>query len=254
VLHRLIFAFSLMFLAATASYAETLVTVPKDTKISIAMQSNISGVTSATGDAFSAVICEDLAIDQKLVLPAGTIVYGKVVIGQRRHMDSVSYLRLMLVSLHTAAGVDMKLRANFVARGGVVTFKRGDERVQFGSGTVFIPSIPVAAPPGTIVQDAKAISEFEPAMIACSTLLLTKKNKDIDIRIGDVTRIVLLEDLQVNVKEPGNSSLYVECGFEENADIVGAVNILREGLSRLACLANETARQQQEPTEALLVL
>jgi putative transposase len=45
----------------------------------------------------------------------------------------------------------------------------------------------------------------------------------------------------------------VECGFEENADVVGAMNILRDGLSRFACLANETARRQQEPTEALLV-
>ena len=45
----------------------------------------------------------------------------------------------------------------------------------------------------------------------------------------------------------------VECGFDENADVVGAVNVLREGLSRLACQANETARRQQEPAEALLV-
>ena len=46
----------------------------------------------------------------------------------------------------------------------------------------------------------------------------------------------------------------VECGFEENADVVGALNILRAGLARLACQANEIARRQQEPTEALLVL
>jgi transposase len=46
----------------------------------------------------------------------------------------------------------------------------------------------------------------------------------------------------------------VECGFNENADVIGAINIRREGLSRLACQANETARRQQEPTEALLVL
>ena len=46
----------------------------------------------------------------------------------------------------------------------------------------------------------------------------------------------------------------VECGFEENADVVGAVNILRAGLARLACQANETTRRQQEPTEALLAL
>lgn len=44
----------------------------------------------------------------------------------------------------------------------------------------------------------------------------------------------------------------VECGFEENADIVGAINVLRAGLARLACQANETTRRQQEPTEALL--
>jgi putative transposase len=46
----------------------------------------------------------------------------------------------------------------------------------------------------------------------------------------------------------------VECGFEENADVVGAVNILRAGLARLACQANEIARRQQEPTEALQAL
>lgn len=46
----------------------------------------------------------------------------------------------------------------------------------------------------------------------------------------------------------------VECGFEENADVVGAINILRAGLARLACQANEIARRQQEPTEALLAL
>jgi putative transposase len=42
----------------------------------------------------------------------------------------------------------------------------------------------------------------------------------------------------------------VVCGFAEDADVVAAINILRAGLARLACLANEIARRQQEPTEA----
>ena len=46
--------------------------------------------------------------------------------------------------------------------------------------------------------------------------------------------------------------LCVECGFAENADLVGAINILRAGLARLACQANEAIRRQQEPSEALL--
>jgi len=42
----------------------------------------------------------------------------------------------------------------------------------------------------------------------------------------------------------------VECGFAENADLVGAINVLRAGHARLACEVNgNVGRQQQEPTE-----
>jgi putative transposase len=40
------------------------------------------------------------------------------------------------------------------------------------------------------------------------------------------------------------------CGFPENADLAGAINIQREGYARLACQVNcEVSGQQQEPTE-----
>ncbi len=42
----------------------------------------------------------------------------------------------------------------------------------------------------------------------------------------------------------------VDCGYSENADLVGAINILRAGHARLACEVNdEVSRQQQEPSE-----
>ena len=42
----------------------------------------------------------------------------------------------------------------------------------------------------------------------------------------------------------------IECGFEENADLVGAINVLRAGHARLACEVNgKVSRQQQEPSE-----
>ena len=40
------------------------------------------------------------------------------------------------------------------------------------------------------------------------------------------------------------------CGFEENADHVGAINILRAGHARCACEVSDAGRQQQEPAEA----
>ncbi|WP_143164473.1 zinc ribbon domain-containing protein, partial [Lampropedia hyalina] len=52
----------------------------------------------------------------------------------------------------------------------------------------------------------------------------------------------------------------VECGYEENADVVGAINVLRAGHARLACgedvspakpaKARCAASVKQEPTEA----
>ena len=46
--------------------------------------------------------------------------------------------------------------------------------------------------------------------------------------------------------------LCVECGFEENADLVGAINVLRAGHARLACAdtSPEVGASGQEPTEA----
>ena len=43
----------------------------------------------------------------------------------------------------------------------------------------------------------------------------------------------------------------IACGFQENADWVGAINILRAGHARCACEVSDTDRQQQEPTEAI---
>jgi len=43
----------------------------------------------------------------------------------------------------------------------------------------------------------------------------------------------------------------IVCGFEENADRVGAINILRAGHARCACQVSGADRQQQEPAEAI---
>jgi putative transposase len=39
-----------------------------------------------------------------------------------------------------------------------------------------------------------------------------------------------------------------ECGFEGNADLVGAINILRAGHARLACQANDAVRSSATGT------
>lgn len=46
----------------------------------------------------------------------------------------------------------------------------------------------------------------------------------------------------------------VNCGFEDHADVVGAINILRAGHARFACEVNGISRQQQEPAEVTQVM
>ncbi|MDN0075484.1 transposase [Crenobacter sp. SG2303] len=48
----------------------------------------------------------------------------------------------------------------------------------------------------------------------------------------------------------------VECGYENNADLVGAINVLRAGLARLACgeTSPDVGVSAQEPTEATIQL
>ena len=46
----------------------------------------------------------------------------------------------------------------------------------------------------------------------------------------------------------------VECGYSENADVVGAMNVLRAGHAQLACEVNRISGQQQEPTEVSRIL
>jgi putative transposase len=43
----------------------------------------------------------------------------------------------------------------------------------------------------------------------------------------------------------------IACGFEANADRVGAINILRAGHARCACEVSDADRQQQEPAEGI---
>jgi putative transposase len=41
------------------------------------------------------------------------------------------------------------------------------------------------------------------------------------------------------------------CGFQQNADWVGAINVLRAGHARCACEVSDADRQQQELAEAI---
>jgi len=43
----------------------------------------------------------------------------------------------------------------------------------------------------------------------------------------------------------------VECGYENNADVVGAINVLRAGHAQFACEVNPKRGQQQEPAEVI---
>jgi hypothetical protein len=51
-------------------------------------------------------------------------------------------------------------------------------------------------------------------------------------------------------EQQGDDNHVRRCRFADNADLVGAINVLRAGYALIACEVNgEVSRQQQEPTE-----
>jgi hypothetical protein len=207
MLKRVVLSLGLMIVATTDSYADSIVMVPKDTKISIVMRSNLSSVTSATGDNFSALVCEDVAVDGKLVWPAGTRIGGRLEVTHSRHMDRSSSVRLIFTSIGDQGGPDTKICASLVVRGGIITFRRGDEIVKIDAATFVYPDMAINPPVPTSVKHNTFESDLEKTM--CSTLLLGRYRKDVDIKIGDETRMKLQKDLQVTLAESENSSLYL---------------------------------------------
>jgi hypothetical protein len=162
--------------------------VPSGTKIPIIMDTAVDSDTSQEGDEFSARTAEDLTIDGSTLVPAGSIIKGRIAqLNPPRHLNRSGSVALKFDTVTTPDNRQIPIVANLVARGGVVHARRGMKDIAMDTGIV---AVPAAAGLGALIGAGIGTA-------VGVAILLSKKGKKVDVRPGDELKIELAEDLRM---------------------------------------------------------
>lgn len=181
--------------------------VPSGTKLPIIMDTTVDSDTSQEGDEFSARSAEDLAIDGAVVVPAGSIIKGRIAqINPPRHLNRSGSVALKFDTVTTPDNRQIPIVANLVARGGVVHARRGLKDIAIDCGVVTLP-VAAGLGIGLIAGNSgsnNSVGAGGGALIGAGigaavglAILLSKKGKKVDVRAGDELKIELAEDLRM---------------------------------------------------------
>lgn len=182
--------------------------VPVGTKIPIIMDSAVDSDTSQEGDEFTARTSEDLSIDGSTVLPAGSIIKGRIAkINPPKTMGRSGSVSLKFDTVTTPDDRQIPIVANLVAHGGVVHARRGMKDIAIDGATL---TLPTAAGLGIgLLAGGTGQGRVSPGVgagigagVGCAVgvaILMIKKGKRVDVRPGDELKIELGEDLRMPV-------------------------------------------------------
>lgn len=182
--------------------------VPVGTKIPIIMDSPVDSDTSQEGDEFTARTSEDLSIDGSTVLPAGSIIKGRIAkINPPKTMGRSGSVSLKFDTVTTPDDRQIPIVANLVAHGGVVHARRGMKDIALDGATI---TLPTAAGLGIgLLAGGTGQGRVSPGVgagvgagigVAVGVaILMIKKGKRVDVRPGDELKIELGEDLRMPV-------------------------------------------------------
>lgn len=171
------------------------------------MDSAVDSDTSQEGDEFAARTSEDLLIDGSTIVPAGSVIKGRIAqLNNPKHLNRSGSVALKFDTVTTPDNRQIPLVANLVARGGVVHARRGLKDVAIDTGTFALPTalgVGIGALAGN-ASDSSSLGMAGGALIGAGIgaavgviVLCAKKGKKVDVRPGDELKIELAEDLRM---------------------------------------------------------
>ncbi|CAN5577184.1 hypothetical protein BH10CYA1_BH10CYA1_22160 [soil metagenome] len=195
--------------------------VPAQTKIPIIMDTAVDSDTSQEGDEFAARTSEDLTIDGAIVVPAGSIIKGRIAqLNSPKHFNRSGSIALKFDTVTTPDNRSIPLVANLVAHGGVVHARRGLKDYAIDGGTVMLPVLA-----GSLIglvagnsnnntnnnsnnsnnnSNSNSIGKGGAMALGAGVgiavgvaILCAKKGKKVDVRPGDELKIELAEALRM---------------------------------------------------------
>jgi hypothetical protein len=196
---------SLVVLVAQEVATCAAVIIPSGTKILIVMDSTVNSDTSRNGDEILARTVEEVNEDGSAVLPAGTVLKGRINLFNDQAMKPTIALELQFDTIMAPGGQSVPVVATLVCRGGVVHVRRGLRDIG-------IDSYPSGQPPllsailrtgGGRPEDRSSSTPKEEMKRAGLLLplgtvgLVVVDGRKVDLRKGDEIKIQIAKDLQL---------------------------------------------------------
>lgn len=194
--------------------------IPSGTKLSITMKTNLNAKKSKEGDPFSAMIKEDVIVDNNIILPAGSLIRGRVDKVKKPGIFSKSGSILLnfdhiVTPLGKQVNLDIDLsKANNINKAGALIANKGfteaiKESARSGYDTTktitkagydagmaagkvsIVATVPAAATVGALAGTTVFATK--------STIAIFKKGGNPIINPGDILEINFADELDVPV-------------------------------------------------------
>lgn len=170
--------------------------IPVGTKISIILETPADELTSMIGDEVVARTSEDIVVDGKVVIPAGSTVIGNISeINYAKRLHRSGNVRIEFKNLALSDGRQAPIVASVLSRSGLIKGKYTKKRALIAGATVIGPSL--AGFGAGLAAEGSAVGATVGAVIGALGgigLFLFQKGNMVDIHAGDEMEIELTEE------------------------------------------------------------
>ena len=170
--------------------------IPVGTKISIILETPADELTSMIGDEVVARTSEDIVVDGKVVIPAGSTVIGNISeINYAKRLHRSGNLRIEFKNLALSDGRQAPIVASILSRSGLIKGKYTKKRALIAGATIVGPA--AAGFGAGLAAEGSAVGATVGAVIGALGgigLFLFQRGNMVDIRAGDEMEIELTEE------------------------------------------------------------
>lgn len=174
--------------------------IPSGTKLSIIFETPIDEVTSMIGDEVTARTAEDIVTDGVVVVPAGSVVVGKISeVNSAKRLHKAGTIRIEFKNLTVPDGRQIPIVASALTKSGLVKGKYTRKTALIAGATLVGPAV-AGLGAGLVADSGSALGAViggALGVLAGLSLFAFQKGNMINIKSGDEMNIELVEEAYV---------------------------------------------------------
>ena len=203
--------------------------VPIGTKLKIIVETPIDEIASKVDDEFTARTAEDIVVDGKVVIVAGSAVRGTISeVNSAKRLHKAGSVRIEFKNLMTPDGRQIPIVASVLTHSGLLKGKLTKKNALISGATIVAPIV-AGTGAGLVATSDSALGPVVGAAvgaIAGLALFAFERGNKVDIKAGDELKIELTEEALI----PASTG---EEGGESEKSEKSETNLLKQGTNSI---------------------